>query len=302
MYQTVSMDGYVYVKYTDSKLYKEIKNLENQISATTANQYFLPRDLADLRIMEATKNTSNMVTSLDMLIDCVATDKLFLSTSPHYIYAFSLLNTSYTSNISYNPSTNIVKDFSFSSDFWNSGNDNSGNSSNMKLRVKNDQLTNTTIFHQIENNSHVNISKATLNTSVYLNASALAGNDGNGGVYTLSAIVFDTNNKFRYYKPLESAKGEGRYEFDLSDIPVGKYKIAIVNEAYNENSTAPAESSLISTVLPLEIVDPLQLSVTPNTNLKYGENANHGDVIASFTTVNGVSPITVTLISDTSVS
>ena len=42
-----------------------------------------------------------------------------------------------------------------------------------------------------------------------------------------------------YYKPLEPAKGTGDYVADLTDIPEGDYKFAIVNEAYNETSVIP---------------------------------------------------------------
>ena len=75
------------------------------------------------------------------------------------------------------------------------------------------------------------------NESVYLNVDAQTGNDGAGGIYTVSALIFNENGDFLYYKPLEAAKGRGQYELNLTGIPIGKYKIGVVNEAYNENST-----------------------------------------------------------------
>ena len=52
----------------------------------------------------------------------------------------------------------------------------------------------------------------------------------------------------------------------------------------------------------MEIVEPLSLSVTPGTGFTYNSNVNHGDTVATYTTKDGVSPITVSVISDTSVN
>ncbi len=172
----------------------------------------------------------------------------------------------------------------------------------MKVRLENETLTNTTAFNGIQNANQTQITKAAINSTVYLDADAKAGNDGCGGVYTVSAIVFDQNNQFKYYLPLESAKGNGLYEFDLTGIPIGSYKIGIVNEAYNENSTMPADSSLITDIKSLEIVESLVLSVNPLTGLEVGKNVNQNDVVTTYTTRNGVAPITATVVSDTSVS
>ncbi len=171
----------------------------------------------------------------------------------------------------------------------------------MKVRIENDILTDTTGLMQIQNTSGTTITKTTKDVKILLNATAQSGNDGYGGIYTVSALIFNEKGDFVYYKPLESAKGSGTYEFDLSGIAVGKYKIGIVNEAYNENSAAPADSSKITDVLPLEIVEPVSISVTPKTGLEFSKNVNNGDMVATYTTSNGVNPISVSVASDTSV-
>ena len=100
----------------------------------------------------------------------------------------------------------------------------------MKVRIENNALSSTTQLNQIEY-KNTSITKVNKNATVYLNANAQAGSDGNGGIYTVSALVFNDKNEFVYYKPLESAKGSGTYEFDLTGIPAGTYQIGIVNEA-----------------------------------------------------------------------
>ncbi len=169
----------------------------------------------------------------------------------------------------------------------------------MKIRLENNSLSATTTFTQIENKDHTEIDKVTKDTTVYINANAQSGNDGAGGIYTVSALVFDKDGNFKYYKPLESAKGNGLYAFDLTGIPAGKYKIGIVNEAYNENSTIPADSSSITDVRPLEIVEPLSdLSFTPQSDLQVNHNVNVGDKVGSISSKNGAGSPQYTLIED----
>ncbi len=170
----------------------------------------------------------------------------------------------------------------------------------MKVRLYNGSLT--AQFHQIQNKKGNSITKAAKDAKVNLSLSANPGNDGKGGIYTVSVMVFSDTGEFLYYMPLEDAKGNALYELDLQGLPIGKYKIAVVNEAYNENSTAPADSGYISSLLPLEIVSPLSLSITSQTGLEYDKNVNNGDTIATYTTKDGVSPITVSVVSDTSVN
>lgn len=53
--------------------------------------------------------------------------------------------------------------------------------------------------------------------------------------------------------------------------------------------------------MPLEIVETVSINVTEKTGLEFNKNVNQNDVVATYTTNNGVEPITTTLISDTSV-
>ncbi len=177
--------------------------------------------------------------------------------------------------------------------------DNTGyNRARMKLRYL--DTTRSASFAAIQNAKSDSISKATKDTTVYLSANANAGSDSEGNPNTLSVIVKDSNGNFIYYKPLENAKGNGIYEFDTTGLPVGSYKIAIVNEAYNEGSTDPVASSAISNSLSLQIVNPLSISATPKAGLEFNKNVNQNDTVATYSTSNGVSPINVTIVSDTS--
>ena len=167
----------------------------------------------------------------------------------------------------------------------------SATGSAMKVRIENSILTNTTSFTNIQDSKHNIITKSKLNSTVYLNANGKAGNDGNGGTYTISAIIFDQANRFSYYIPLEAAKGSGLYELNLSGIPVGAYKIGIVNEAYNENSTAPADSSRITAVLPLEIVGPHKITymkqpqsgASSGIDYEFSKNVSAGQTVGKIT-------------------
>ena len=170
----------------------------------------------------------------------------------------------------------------------------------MKVRLYNGSLT--AQFHQIQNKRGNSITKAAKDAKVNLSLNANPGNDGKGGIYTVSVMIFSDTGQFLYYMPLEDAKGNALYELDLQGLPVGKYKIAVVNEAYNENSTAPADSGYISSLLPLEIVSPLSLSAASQTGLEYQRNVNYGDKVATYTTSHGVAPITATVVSDSGVS
>jgi len=131
----------------------------------------------------------------------------------------------------------------------------------MKVRVYDSNMHAS--LNSIQNGSGTVITKAAKDSTVSLSAYA-NGRSDNGIINTVSALVFDSSGNFVYYKPLEAAKGiinnpkdYSSYEFDLSGIPLGNYKIGIVNETYNESTTAPADSSLISEVQELQIVSPL---------------------------------------------
>ena len=174
----------------------------------------------------------------------------------------------------------------------------------MKVRIENSVLSSSTSFHQIENAAQNAISKAAKNESVYLNVDAQTGNDGAGGIYTVSALIFNENGDFLYYKPLEAAKGRGQYELNLTGIPIGKYKIGVVNEAYNENSTAPADCSAITNVQALEIVEPHKITYTKTPQsgasagkeYEFSKNVNAGQAVGKVTAnPTGVTPLTYTL-------
>ncbi len=173
----------------------------------------------------------------------------------------------------------------------------------MKVRVEKQALTDSTVLYQIENNENDPITKAAKDSTVLLNATAASGGDTYGGVYTVSALIFDNQGKFLYYQPLEPAKGTDTYELDLIGIPIGKYKIGIVNEAYNENSTAPADCSAITEIHSLEIVEPHKLTYTKTPqsgatagDYEFSKNVNAGQAVGKVTAnPTGVTPLTYTL-------
>lgn len=97
--------------------------------------------------------------------------------------------------------------------------------------------------------------------------------DANTGAgHYVSALVFNkAGDEILYYRVLRTANGSDHYLFDTTGIPNGNYKIAIVNEKIDTTTNRPAYSSAISSLLDLEIVDPLvRLDTTktpqPDTN------------------------------------
>ena len=120
----------------------------------------------------------------------------------------------------------------------------------------------------------------------------------------ISILLYDVNtHELKYYKVIEPTKnGINDYALDLTNIPIGKYDLAVINEDIDTTSGRPVIASKISDTIPLEIVAPLTITTTPRTGLEYNRNVNNGDIVATYTTSDGVSPITVTLVSDTSVS
>ena len=170
----------------------------------------------------------------------------------------------------------------------------------LKLRLLDDTGTHSITFNGIENRNHNAITATMKNTTIYLDANATAGSNG-ADVNTVSALFFK-NNELAYYIPVDSARGSDKYELDLTGLDVGQYKVALVNESYNESDMSPALSSALTSYQSLEIVEPVSIQATPKTGLEYGNNVNQNDVVATYTTSNGVNPITVTMISDTSVS
>lgn len=169
----------------------------------------------------------------------------------------------------------------------------------MKVRLKDNNLSATLNHFTNSPSSTDHITQLQKDGTAYLNANA---NSYQNSI--VSALVFDaTTHKFLYYKPLEPAAGTKNYEFDTTGMAVGKYKIAVVNEIYTDNSTDPSYSSLLSDVLPLEIVEPLKLSYTqtPQNNLSYYEHSKNvsitnNDKVGELTYKDGVSPYTFNVV------
>ncbi|MCI9292492.1 MAG: hypothetical protein HFF02_04210, partial [Erysipelotrichaceae bacterium] len=117
---------------------------------------------------------------------------------------------------------------------------------------------------------------------------------------TISVMIFNENGDFVAYSPLGNATGSmTNYTVDLTGLGVGTYQIAVVNEEFNNADTDPARSSLISDVIPLEIVEPLSnLSFTPRTNLVYDNNVNANDIVGSITSINGAGIISYSVVED----
>ncbi len=129
----------------------------------------------------------------------------------------------------------------------------------------------------------------------------------NTGVNTrISTILYnDAGTQIQYYKLGNATKsGTNDYSIDLSGIPVGKYKLAVINEEYVSSSQLSVESSPISELLPLEIVEPHRLTYTKQPqsgasagkDYEFSKNVNAGQTVGKIT-VNpqGVMPLTYTV-------
>ncbi|MCI9313169.1 MAG: cadherin repeat domain-containing protein, partial [Erysipelotrichaceae bacterium] len=166
----------------------------------------------------------------------------------------------------------------------------------MKLRVADPSLSIS--FNAIKNKNQAVVGKVVENGSVYLAVDANAGTN-----HTVSALIFDASGEFKYYLPLEPAKGNDLYELDVKGIPLGVYSISVVNEVYDETDMRPASSSRLSNALPLEIVTghELQYTNTPQggNDYEYGKNVTIGATVGSIA-LNpvGFPPITYKMESD----
>lgn len=175
---------------------------------------------------------------------------------------------------------------------------------NMKPRVLNQTMDRDTTFSGVTDpTGETSMSEAVKNGKAYLKVSAQAGSSS-AGVNTISAIIFDSNKKFKYYRPLASTmSGENVYELDLSGIPVGDYWIGIVNEVYNDYSFDAMDSSKIKGADILKVVEPMTLSYrsTPDAGIayEYSKNVGVGANIGVVDIRNGAgSPHTVKLLDD----
>ena len=119
-----------------------------------------------------------------------------------------------------------------------------------QLRI---QSSLTASFQGIQRNSH-SIQRVAKNSTVQLKVNANTGSNTK-----ISVIIYDsTGTDIKYYRMLNSTSGgTNDYSLDLTSIPTGSYQIAVINEEYDSSSNLPVESSPISNLMPLEIVDPL---------------------------------------------
>ncbi|MCI9293453.1 MAG: cadherin repeat domain-containing protein, partial [Erysipelotrichaceae bacterium] len=161
-----------------------------------------------------------------------------------------------------------------------------------KLRV---QSSLTVSLQDIKRNDH-STNKIMKNGSVDLSINANIGTSTR-----ISVILYnETGTDIKYYKMLEVTKnGTNEYVLDLTGVATGKYQLAVINEEYDASSNLPVESSPISDLLPLEIVEPLSnLSFTSKTDLKFNQNVNVGNTIGTISSQNGAGTPVYTIIPD----
>ena len=165
-----------------------------------------------------------------------------------------------------------------------------------KLRI---QSSLTVSLQDIKRNSQ-STSKVMKNSSVDLSVTANTGINAH-----ISVIMYnETGTDIQYYKMLEATKnGINDYTLDLTGIPTGKYQVAVINEEYDASSNLPVESSAISDLMPLEIVEAHKITYTKTPqsgatrgDYEYSKNVNAGQAVGKIT-VNpkGVMPLTYTV-------
>ncbi len=165
----------------------------------------------------------------------------------------------------------------------------------LKLRMLNSEMN--VRLNSITNKDGVPLTSVKEGGIVYLNVTANAGKD-----HVISALFFNDENHLVGYQPLASAKdGTHAYELDTTGLGVQSYKIAVVNEVYDESSVDPTYSSKISDALVIGVEESVKITVTPKTGLEYGKNVNNGDTVATFTLQNQTSPVVTSVVSDDSV-
>ncbi len=171
----------------------------------------------------------------------------------------------------------------------------------LKLRILKSDME--ILFQSITDAKGKPLSKVITDKKLYLNASGTTGTN-----HTVSVLIFDSKNHFIGYQPLKNTQsGMYAYEFDTKGLPEGKYKIALVNEIYDADSTDPTYSSLISDTKPLEIVKPHKLTytktpqkgATEGKEYEFSKNVDEGQAVGKIT-VNpyGVMPLTYKIISN----
>ncbi|NBJ65305.1 cadherin repeat domain-containing protein, partial [bacterium c-19] len=176
---------------------------------------------------------------------------------------------------------------------WNEVNELNPN----KLRV---QSSLTASLLDIKRNNR-SISQVMENGSVDLSVNA------NTGTNTKMSVLLydDAGTQIQYYKlGSNTQSGTNDYTIDLTGIPTGKYQVAVINEEYDASSQLAVESSPISDLLPLEIVEPHKITYTQTpqsgasagNDYEFSKNVNAGQAVGKVT-VNptGVTPLTYTL-------
>ena len=166
-----------------------------------------------------------------------------------------------------------------------------------KLRI---QSSLTAALLDIKRNNH-SIQKVVKNQSVDLTVNA------NTGTNTKMSVILydDAGTEIQYYKLGSTTQsGTNDYTIDLTGIPLGKYQVAVINEEYDASSQLAVESSPISDLLPLEIVESHKLTYTQTpqsgasagNDYEFSKNVNAGQAVGKIT-VNpqGVMPLTYTV-------
>ncbi len=166
-----------------------------------------------------------------------------------------------------------------------------------KLRI---QSSLTASLMDIKRNNQ-STSKVIKNNNVNLSVNANTGTDTK-----MSVLLYDeAGTDIQYYKMMESTRsGTNDYTLDLTGIPVGKYQVAVINEEYDASSNLPVESSAISDLLPLEIVEPHKITYTKTPqsgassgkDYEFSKNVNAGQAVGKVTAnPTGATPLTHTL-------
>ncbi len=166
-----------------------------------------------------------------------------------------------------------------------------------KLRI---QSSLTASLMDIKRNNQ-STSKVIKNNNVNLSVNANTGTDTK-----MSVLLYDeAGTDIQYYKMMESTRsGTNDYTLDLTGIPVGKYQVAVINEEYDASSNLPVESSAISDLLPLEIVEPHKITYTKTpqsgasagNDYEFSKNVNAGQAVGKVTAnPTGATPLTYTL-------
>ncbi len=131
--------------------------------------------------------------------------------------------------------------------------------------------------------------------------------DANTGTNTrLSILLYnEAATEIKYYKLGDLTKsGLNEYSLDLTGVAVGKYQLAVINEEYEASSQLPVESSAISNIMPLEIIESHKLTYTKQPQsgassgkeYEFSKNVNAGQTIGTII-VNrqGLMPLTYTV-------